>query len=162
MLFTILFQNLFLTLQFLTEIHFWGKWDVLKIRPLIEVFTVKRGFRGLTLAVLMEGTGRYLTACLMSLFINKTFISRFTSILSITSLFSPESTSATQTSKIKNLYMRATSQNTNNRKTPRYPQSIPKKHFASSPPISSTSTYIDFFPKTDSNLILRLVIFTSR
>lgn len=116
MLFTILFQNLFLTVQFLTKIHFWGKWDVLKIRPLIEVFTVKRGFRGLTLAVLKEGRGRYLTACLMSLFINKTFINRFTSILSITSPFSPESSSATQTSKIKNLYRRATSQNTNNKK----------------------------------------------
>lgn len=160
MLFTILFQNLFLTLQFLTKIHFWGKGDVLKIRPLTEVFTLKRGFRGLTLAVLMEGTGRYLTACLMSLFINKTFISRFTSILSITHLFPPRVLLPLKLQRLKIFIWELQVKIQTTKKTPLFKHT--KETFCFLSPYLFYFNIHRFSPKTDSNLILRLVIFTSR
>lgn len=88
LLFAILFQHLFLTPQFLTAPHFWGKGDAPGNQATYLSIYCKGDFRDLTLETLMAGSGRYLRAHVMNCFINQTPISRFTSILPINSPFS--------------------------------------------------------------------------
>lgn len=85
LLFATLFQHLFLTLQFLTALYFWGREDAPENQATYLSIYCKGGFRGLTWEMLPAGTGRYLTAHMMNCFINQ--ISRFTSIFPTNSPF---------------------------------------------------------------------------
>ena len=140
LLFAILFQHLFLTLQFLTALHFWGRGDAPANQATYLSIYCKGGFRGLTLEMLTTSTDSYLTAHVMKCFIDQTPISRFTSIFPINSPFP-------LTIFVSLRLQRVATQNMNNKN----PNPISKRAktpivFPSSP-VSPASRYIAFLIK---------------
>lgn len=143
LLFAILFQYLFLTPQFLTALHFWGRGDAPGSQATYLSIYCKGGFRALTLEMLMAGTGRYLTARMMNCFIDQIPMSRFTSIFPINSPFPLNNNSVTQTSTLKS----CNSKYEWTTKPPTLCSNMPKTIFFPSSPVSPASIYIVFFIK---------------